>query len=176
MGDCEIFRLACCEGWLELLALLFRALLRDFIISVFSEMGLGRPWSFKNRPHALHKIWPDSSLRQSGVVLVWQFWQIVGPPVVDTEGDVEMVVAGIADRAGLTAGEDDADGCCVLSLLAGAAAKTAFVGGDAVEAGADVAEEFAAEFPDDSAEVLGSVFTEGETEAVGANVLRGVSS
>lgn len=161
---------------MELLALLFRALLRDFIISVFSEMGLGRPWSFKNRPHALHKIWPDSSLRQSGVVLVWQFWQIVGPPVVDTEGDVEMVVAGIADRAGLTAGEDDADGCCVLSLLAGAAAKTAFVGGDAVEAGADVAEEFAAEFPDDSAEVLGSVFTEGETEAVGANVLRGVSS
>jgi hypothetical protein len=70
MGDCEIFRLACWEGWLELLALLFRALFRDFIISVFSEMGLGRPWSFKKRPHALHKIWPDSSLRQSGVVLV----------------------------------------------------------------------------------------------------------
>jgi hypothetical protein len=87
-----------------------------------------------------------------------------------------MVTAAVADSAGFTAGEGDADGCCALSLLAGAAAKAALVGGDAVEAGADIAEELTAEFPDDSAEVLESVFTEDETEAVGANDLRGVSS
>lgn len=41
--ECVIFRLGCCEGWLELLVLPFRALFLDFIMSVFSDMGLGRP-------------------------------------------------------------------------------------------------------------------------------------
>lgn len=37
-------------------------------------MGRGRPWSFRKRPQALHRTDPVSSRRQSGVVLVAQFW------------------------------------------------------------------------------------------------------
>ena len=49
--------------------------LRLLMTSVFREMGRGRPCSFKKRPQALHSTEPDSSRRQSGVVLVVQFWQ-----------------------------------------------------------------------------------------------------
>jgi hypothetical protein len=49
--------------------------LRLLMTSVFSEMGRGRPCSLRNRPQALHSTAPDSSRRQSGVVLVVQFWQ-----------------------------------------------------------------------------------------------------
>lgn len=44
-------------------------------MSVFKLMGLGLPCSFKNKPHALHKTWPVSSLRHSGVVCVLQLRQ-----------------------------------------------------------------------------------------------------
>ena len=47
--------------------------LRLLITSVLREMGRGRLCSFRNRPQALHRTEPDSSRRQSGVVLVWQF-------------------------------------------------------------------------------------------------------
>lgn len=49
-------------------------LLRDLITSVFSDIGRERPWSLRKRPQALHRIWPNSLRRQSGVVLVWQLW------------------------------------------------------------------------------------------------------
>ena len=49
--------------------------LRLLMTSVLSEIGRGRPCSFKNNPQALHSTAPDSSRRQSGVVLVVQFWQ-----------------------------------------------------------------------------------------------------
>lgn len=48
--------------------------LRLLMTSVLREMGRGRPCSFKKRPQALHSTEPDSSRRQSGVVLVVQFW------------------------------------------------------------------------------------------------------
>jgi len=51
-------------------------LFRLLITSVLRLIGLGRPWSLRNRPHALHSTEPDSSRRQSGVVLVSQFWQM----------------------------------------------------------------------------------------------------
>ena len=46
---------------------------RLLITSVLRLMGLGRPWSLRNRPHALHKTEPISSRRHKGVVVVWQF-------------------------------------------------------------------------------------------------------
>jgi hypothetical protein len=49
--------------------------LRLLMTSVLSEMGRGRPCSFKKRPQALQRTEPFSSRRQSGVVLVEQFWQ-----------------------------------------------------------------------------------------------------
>jgi hypothetical protein len=51
----------------------FFTLFLDLITSVFSEIGLGRPWSFRNSPQALHNTCPDSSLLHSGVVEVLQF-------------------------------------------------------------------------------------------------------
>jgi hypothetical protein len=48
--------------------------LRLLMTSVLSEMGRGRPCSFKKRPQALQRTDPVSSRRQSGVVLVVQFW------------------------------------------------------------------------------------------------------
>lgn len=56
----------------------FLTRLRLLITSVFNEMGRGRPWSFRNSPHALQRTDPASSRRQSGVVDVVQFWQIGG--------------------------------------------------------------------------------------------------
>lgn len=49
--------------------------LRLLITSVLREMGRGRPCSFRKRPQALQRTAPVSSRRQSGVVLVVQFWQ-----------------------------------------------------------------------------------------------------
>lgn len=49
--------------------------LRLLMTSVLSEIGRGRPCSFKNKPQALQSTAPDSSRRHSGVVLVVQFWQ-----------------------------------------------------------------------------------------------------
>lgn len=43
--------------------------------SVLRLMGRGRPCSFRKSPQALQRTEPDSSRRQSGVVLVVQFWQ-----------------------------------------------------------------------------------------------------
>lgn len=48
---------------------------RLLITSVLRLMGLARPWSFRNRPQALHRTEPASSLLHKGVVDVWQFWQ-----------------------------------------------------------------------------------------------------
>lgn len=44
----------------------------DLMVSVFNDIGLGRPCNFKNNPQALHNTWPVSSLLQSGVVCVLQ--------------------------------------------------------------------------------------------------------
>lgn len=44
----------------------------DLMVSVFKEMGLGLPCNFKNKPQALHKTWPVSSLLHKGVVWVLQ--------------------------------------------------------------------------------------------------------
>lgn len=49
--------------------------LRLLMTSVLSEIGRGRPCSFRNRPQALQSTAPVSSRRHSGVVLVVQFWQ-----------------------------------------------------------------------------------------------------
>jgi len=49
--------------------------LRLLMTSVLREMGRGRPCSLRKRPQALHRTAPVSSRRQSGVVLVVQFWQ-----------------------------------------------------------------------------------------------------
>ena len=49
--------------------------LRLLMTSVLSEMGRGRPCSFRKRPQALQRTAPVSSRRHSGVVLVEQFWQ-----------------------------------------------------------------------------------------------------
>ena len=48
---------------------------RLLITSVLRLIGLARPWSFRNRPQALHRTEPASSLLHNGVVDVWQFWQ-----------------------------------------------------------------------------------------------------
>lgn len=45
----------------------------DFIVSVFKEMGLGRPCNLRKRPQALHNTSPVSSRRHKGVVCVLQF-------------------------------------------------------------------------------------------------------
>jgi hypothetical protein len=58
-------------------ALLLFALARflDLITSVLRLIGRGLPCSLRNRPQALQRTKPFSSRRQSGVVLVEQFWQ-----------------------------------------------------------------------------------------------------
>ena len=52
---------------------------RFLITSVLSESGLTTPWSFRNRPHALHRGWPSGLRLQRGVVWVKQLVQVVGP-------------------------------------------------------------------------------------------------
>lgn len=47
-------------------------LLRLLMVSVLREIGRGRPWSLRKRPHALQRTCPVSSRRQSGVVCVLQ--------------------------------------------------------------------------------------------------------
>ncbi len=49
-------------------------LFRLLITSVLRDMGLGRQWSLRNKPQALHSTAPISSRRHSGVVDVAQFW------------------------------------------------------------------------------------------------------
>ena len=56
--------------------LLCLTLFLDLMTSLFKEMGLGRPCSFKNNPQALHKTWPVSSLLHNGVVWVLQFLHV----------------------------------------------------------------------------------------------------
>ena len=84
-GDCSSLRSGGCKhmylGETQDLVTFFRApgppvltRLRLLMTSVLREMGRGRPCSFRNRPQALHRTEPDSSRRQSGVVLVVQFW------------------------------------------------------------------------------------------------------
>lgn len=48
--------------------------LRLLMTSVLSEMGRGRPCSFRKSPQALHRTDPASSRLHKGVVLVEQFW------------------------------------------------------------------------------------------------------
>lgn len=67
--------------WVRRLATLLRLRFRLFITSVFSDIGRLRPCNLRKSPHALHIIWPFSSLRQSGVVDVRQFWHTVTPDV-----------------------------------------------------------------------------------------------
>ena len=50
------------------------------ITSVFRDSGLTTPCSFKKRPQALHRGCPSGFRRQSGVVWVKQFVQVVGTP------------------------------------------------------------------------------------------------
>lgn len=56
--------------------LLCLTLFLDLMTSLFKEIGLGRPCSFKNKPQALHKTWPVSSLLHNGVVWVLQFLHV----------------------------------------------------------------------------------------------------
>jgi hypothetical protein len=51
---------------------------RFLITSVFKLRGLTTPWSFRNRPQALHRGWPSGLRRHRGVVCVKQFVQVVG--------------------------------------------------------------------------------------------------
>jgi hypothetical protein len=85
--------------------------LRLLMTSVLSEIGRGRPCSFKNSPQALHSTAPDSSRRQSGVVLVVQFWQTGWVHVSDrrhnravTSDDAVLSIATIRIRARFLAG------------------------------------------------------------------------
>jgi len=55
-------------------------LFRFLMTSVFKDSGRTTPWSFKNRPHALHKGWPSGLRRHNGVVWVKQFVHVGGPP------------------------------------------------------------------------------------------------
>jgi hypothetical protein len=57
------------------LLLLALARFLDLMTSVFRLMGRGLPCSLRKRPQALQRTKPFSSRRQSGVVLVEQFWQ-----------------------------------------------------------------------------------------------------
>jgi hypothetical protein len=50
--------------------------LRLLITSVLRLIGRGLPWSLRKSPQALHRTEPISSLLQSGVVEVVQFWQV----------------------------------------------------------------------------------------------------
>jgi hypothetical protein len=50
--------------------------LRLLITSVFKEIGRGRPCSLRNKPQALQRTEPISSLLHNGVVDVVQFWQV----------------------------------------------------------------------------------------------------
>lgn len=49
---------------------------RLLITSVLRLIGRARPCNLRNKPQALHKTEPPSSRRQSGVVLVEQFWHV----------------------------------------------------------------------------------------------------
>ncbi len=51
---------------------------RFLMTSVFRLNGRTTPWSFRKRPHALHRGWPSGFLRQSGVVCVKQLVHVVG--------------------------------------------------------------------------------------------------
>lgn len=52
--------------------------LRFLITSVFKLRGRTTPWSFRNRPQALHKGCPSGFRRQRGVVWVKQLVHVVG--------------------------------------------------------------------------------------------------
>lgn len=52
--------------------------LRFLMTSVFKLSGRTTPWSFKNKPQALQSGCPSGLRRQSGVVCVKQFVQVVG--------------------------------------------------------------------------------------------------
>lgn len=53
---------------------------RFLMTSVFKLRGRTTPWSFRNRPHALHRGWPSGFRRHKGVVWVKQFVHVVGLP------------------------------------------------------------------------------------------------
>ena len=57
------------------LPLKFFILFLDLMTSVFRDIGLGFPCSFKNKPHALQRTCPASSLLQRGVFEVLQLLQ-----------------------------------------------------------------------------------------------------
>lgn len=63
-----LLSLALSSGVLGLDLLLCLTLFLDFITSLLSEIGRGRPCNLRNSPQALHRTCPDSSLRQRGVV------------------------------------------------------------------------------------------------------------
>lgn len=52
---------------------------RFLITSVFKLRGLTTPWSFKNKPQALHKGCPSGFRLHRGVVCVKQLVHVVGP-------------------------------------------------------------------------------------------------
>ena len=54
--------------------------LRFLMTSVLSESGRTTPWSFKNKPQALHRGAPSGLRRQRGVVCVKQLVHVVGAP------------------------------------------------------------------------------------------------
>jgi hypothetical protein len=55
--------------------------LRFLMTSVFKLRGRTTPWSLRNRPQALQRGCPSGLRRQSGVVVVKQFVQVVGTPL-----------------------------------------------------------------------------------------------
>lgn len=54
----------------------FLTLFRLLITSVLRDIGRGRLWSLRNKPHALQSTEPNSSRLQRGVVEVLQLWQV----------------------------------------------------------------------------------------------------
>lgn len=75
----------------------------SFIVSVLRLIGLGRPWSLRNNPQALHNTWPVSSLLQSGVVWVLQL-RHTGLVMLDLAVVVPLVIWAVAFAFGCTGG------------------------------------------------------------------------
>ena len=81
-------------GWPE-----FLTRFRLLITSVLSDIGRGRPCSFRKSPQALQSTEPASSRRHSGVVEVVQFWQTGWAELLASqthgEGDEENLLESI---------------------------------------------------------------------------------
>ena len=90
-------------GWPE-----FLTRFRLLITSVLSDIGRGRPWSFRNSPQALQSTDPASSRRHSGVVEVVQFWQTgcAGISQTATRGGANKKPTGVDPAAAVAPGDE----------------------------------------------------------------------